>query len=728
MQLPVLGSALGGVAPEPTMPAAAALLGVKEATLSAAPDRPRVGKGAAKQPGLTGRNVDPNPDPDGPWRRAGRRHPPVHEDLNAPRDPDERQKAPMIASLGSPALLGVAPRPRRVCDRCRLGSVGRDAGLIVIGKKLKEPGGHICHVPAHLPQSICRIITSDLSGSPGLWSVVDAAAPASRPTSSSGSPGCATGLSTEHSSIYSWRYDEFDRANTQHVRQLFCDVDELLYEGKVSSHSEGLWTECQEWNGHSPHLRILGNQLEPPKQEGFQYIRRTLSSRGVALRTEKREEQSELCVEGYRLALGCTASHAAFSASFTLSKPGLPSILDEEVFESEGRIEEFLAYDVKETEDEGAEQRKVCAALGVALRGGVPPVSPNECIKDAVSGELFDDVWQAVVSALERLLHKQWEGPSTGGPPRGTLEKCSLHEPPSQLHSRARQVPSSRGSNGNFLPGANCSFTQDSGTFKVNLNGVMTIQAKPLQQRTPSFTEKSLSDPDDRPSATLCGRPLGQRAACALSHKPPRQRRLLCLSSRARLLHRRPVDPGEVLRGTRLCMVSEGLLLPPATAALKQRFPHVQSEAVELQDGAATQPPRQAQPRLRFLRGGVVSAVHPSSTLPPLREPTQMLESRPNTTHTFWSDSLMKSSFSPADFASSVRGLRAPLPGDCSRMGVTGFSMGITSSMSSGFSECATPPRRRALAPPPAEAEGPQHQRKAFSRFPGNGRKKVLMT
>uniref|UniRef100_A0AAY4AYT9 Uncharacterized protein n=1 Tax=Denticeps clupeoides TaxID=299321 RepID=A0AAY4AYT9_9TELE len=243
-----------------------------------------------------------------------------------------------------------------------------------------------------------------------------------------------------------------------------------------------------------------------------------------------------LCVEGYRLALGCTASHAAFSASFTLSKPGLPSILDEEVFESEGRIEEFLAYDVKETEDEGAEQRKVCAALGVALRGGVPPVSPNECIKDAVSGELFDDVWQAVVSALERLLHKQWEG----------------------------------GSNGNFLPGANCSFTQvcavnsadfpkyvpnsislfaqlqDSGTFKVNLNGVMTIQAKPLQQRTPSFTEKSL------PSATLCGRPLGQRAACALSHKPPRQRRLLCLSSRARLLHRRPVDPGEVLRGTRL--------------------------------------------------------------------------------------------------------------------------------------------------------------------------------
>lgn len=48
---------------------------------------------------------------------------------------------------------------------------------------------------------------------------------------------------------------EFERANTQRVHQLFNSVDELLYEGRVSSRSESLQEECEEWNGHTPHLR-----------------------------------------------------------------------------------------------------------------------------------------------------------------------------------------------------------------------------------------------------------------------------------------------------------------------------------------------------------------------------------------------------------------------------------------------------------------------------------------
>lgn len=48
---------------------------------------------------------------------------------------------------------------------------------------------------------------------------------------------------------------EFERANTQRVRQLFNSVDELLYERRVSSRSESLQEECEEWNGHTPHLR-----------------------------------------------------------------------------------------------------------------------------------------------------------------------------------------------------------------------------------------------------------------------------------------------------------------------------------------------------------------------------------------------------------------------------------------------------------------------------------------
>lgn len=48
---------------------------------------------------------------------------------------------------------------------------------------------------------------------------------------------------------------EFDQENTQHVRQLFSALDELLYEGKACDKSESLRRECKEWNTHSPHLR-----------------------------------------------------------------------------------------------------------------------------------------------------------------------------------------------------------------------------------------------------------------------------------------------------------------------------------------------------------------------------------------------------------------------------------------------------------------------------------------
>ncbi|XP_062380816.1 protein FAM149B1 [Sardina pilchardus] len=129
------------------------------------------------------------------------------------------------------------------------------------------------------------------------------------------------------------------------------------------------------------------------------------------------------------------------------------------------------------------------------------------------------------------------------------------------------------------------------------------------------------------------------------------------------------------------------------------------------------------------------SAVHPRSSLPPLREPTL---ARPSTTHTIWSDTPMKSSFSPVDFACSVMKPSGHValkgfPGDRYRMGVTGFSLGITSSMTSGFSESATPPRRRrAYMPLSAKGEGGNRahimgaacQRKALGRFPGNGRRK----
>ncbi|KAL2077678.1 hypothetical protein ACEWY4_027182 [Coilia grayii] len=669
--------------------------------------------------------------------------------------------------------------------------------LIVIGRKLLQNYEDSVGVGAsttHLIKSSSRTVASRFSVSVGSPATVEADL-ASRPTSSSttssssssssssDSPSCATGLSTEHSSIYSWRYDEFDRVNTQRVRQLFCAVDELLYEGKLSSRSEGLQEECRAWNGHSPHLRILGNQLEPPKQEGFQYIHRQASSatRSAVIHTsclDRREDPSQLCVEGHGLSPGPpAAAHVAPGSRLELSDHSLGLALEEEgaeeeeeevVYEAEGRLEEFLAYDVKEMEDEGVDQRKACyhaavlepstgrsggggagtgAAGGGGGGGGVPPISPHACIKDAVAGEVFDDAWRLTMRALQGLLQKHWERDPIGGgglrlPGVSESGGQGLSEPPLQVNTTCRRQAFSRGSNAKMFLGS--SFTnnsQGSSAFRVNLNGVMTIQAKPLQQRAQGSADKPLCDSDDRGSVLTGSRTQqAQKSQGGPSQRAQGQRRLPRLSTRTRLLtSSNPLYSNQVLHGTKLGTVSEGLPSPPISAARSHRLPHLTSDGPEL-DGSLTHPPRHAQPRWRILRGGMSSAVHPRSGLPPLREPTLTLEPlpRPNTTHTVWSDTPMKSSFSTVDFAGSIKPSgHVALPGcagDLTRMGVTGFSLGITSSsMTSGFSECATPPRRRrTYASSAVEREGPngafiigaQCQRKALGRPPGAARRK----
>ncbi|XP_043112787.1 protein FAM149A isoform X2 [Puntigrus tetrazona] len=571
-------------------------------------------------------------------------------------------------------------------------------------KLLNEPDKSNSSVPAPFTRSVTRVPNSGLSVSSCGQSSAGGTTPVSHLPSRSGSPGTGPGLSTEHSSICSWRYDEFERANTQRVRQLFNSVDELLYEGRVSSRLESLQEECEEWNGHTPHLRILGNQLEPPKQEGVQYIcRRESSARTSFFSTpsclDKRENHSELYVAGRSLAPGLWCEQSVRGSSSPLYEHSLDLTEEEEVYEAEGSIEEFLAYDGKEMEEEEVDQRK---SSSVAPRGGVPPVSPHACIRDAVADELFDDIWREVVGLLEELLHKYWEKQLPDGTTQRRTLESSSQAPSSQLPVKGHHLLLSRGSSSRTTFLSTCSNNvQDSSAYKINLNGVMTIQAKPLQQRHQGFSERALYDPDDGASVLMCVKTQALRGSGILVQKPAAQRRLPRLSGRVRMYHNLTANGSQILRGTRLSTVNESLPSPPL--------------------------------RGRILRGGSTSVMHAVNNLPPLREPTLMLESlsRPNTTHTFRSDTPMKRSFTPMDFACNMRTSRGLVKGESTPMGVTGFSMGITSSTASGFLECVTPSRRRLPCAdgdggnmPLIGSMGSQNHRKQLSRFPVHVRKK----
>ncbi|KAK7141488.1 hypothetical protein R3I93_015587 [Phoxinus phoxinus] len=601
-------------------------------------------------------------------------------------------------------------------------------------KLLNEPSKSINAVPAPFTRSVNRVSNSGLSISSCGQSSAGGTTPVSHLPSRSGSPGTGPGLSTDHSSICSWRYDEFERANTQRVRQLFNSVDELLYERRVSSRSESLQEECEEWNGHTPHLRILGNQLEPPKQEGVQYIcRHESSARTYSFSTptclDKREDHSELYVAGSSLAPGLWCEQSVQSPISPLSEHSLYLTEEEEVYEAEGSIEDFLAYDGKEMEDEEVVQRK---SSSMAPRGGVPPVSPHACIRDAVADELFDDVWREVVGLLEELLHKYWDKQlPDGATQRRTLESYS-QVPSPQIPVKGPLLLLSRGSSSRTTFLSTCSNNvQDSSAYKINLNGVMTIQAKPLQQRHQGFSERALYDPDDAPSVLMCVKTQALRGSSTLLQKPTAQRRLPRLSGRVRMYHSLIGNGSQLLRGTRLSTVNESLPSPPVSAVQNHRLPQIHSESPEQDYYAPIS--RLVQLRGKVIRGGATSVTHAVNNLPPLREPTLMLESlsRPNTTHTFRSDTPMKRSFTPMDFACNMRTSRGLVKGESTPMGVTGFSMGITSSTASGFLECATPSRRRL---PCADGEGGnmpqlgsiggQTHRKQLSRFPLHVRKK----
>ncbi|XP_050983954.1 LOW QUALITY PROTEIN: protein FAM149A [Labeo rohita] len=601
-------------------------------------------------------------------------------------------------------------------------------------KLLNEPDKSISSVPDPFTRSVSRVPNSRLSISSCGRSSAGGTTPVSHLPSRSGSPGTGPGLSTEHSSICSWRYDEFERVNTQRVRQLFNSVDELLYEGRVSSRSESLQEECEEWNGHTPHLRILGNQLEPPKQEGVQYIcRRESSARTSSFSTptclDKREDHSELYVAGHSLAPGLWCEQSVRSSSSPLYERSIDLTEEEEVYEAEGSIEEFLAYDGKEMEEEDVDQRK---SSSVAPRGGVPPVSPHACIRDAVADELFDDIWREVVGLLEELLHKYWEKqlPDSAAQ-RRTLESSS-QAPSSQLPVKGHHLLLSRGSSSRTTFLSTCSNNvQDSSAYKINLNGVMTIQAKPLQQRHQGFSERALYEPDDGASVLMCVKTQAMRGSGIFIQKPTAQRRLPRLNGRVRMYHNLTGNGSQILRGTRLYTVNESLPSPPVSAVQSHRLPQILSESQEQEYYAPIS--RLVQLRGRILRGGSTSVMHAVNNLPPLREPTLMLESlsRPNTTHTFRSDTPMKRSFTPMDFACNMRTSRGLVKGENTPMGVTGFSMGITSSTASGFSECVTPSRRRLPCAdgdggnmPLLGSTGGQNHRKQLSRFPVHVRKK----
>ncbi|KAM8852291.1 protein FAM149B1 isoform 1-T1 [Synchiropus picturatus] len=533
-----------------------------------------------------------------------------------------------------------------------------------------------------------------------------------------------TGVSTERSSVFSWGYDEFDKAASRQVQQMFDEIDKELYEGKGSGGGilQGLQEECQQWATRFPHLRILGTQLVCPKDEGVQWFATSEENsaqwgQSGVKPPETDKTCTELNIQGRKAELVESSSaeldgppHTS-SGSSNPDKPG--------VFEVEGQLEEYLAFDSIDQEDVFGPESLPSAPRHRSM----PPISPYKCRRQAVLDLLFDDVWQQLVGSMKVLILRQRETfhSSDTNVSRNfspvvqdfhdptvmlstlpmMLPKVSQNRVPPLPTGSQLQNPKPRGKHKSRWKSKTQKRTPTVGRVPVgaaatqnNLNDLIMIQSIPLQQRNLGLLDRT-HELEDRlshrpgssviPSNKLRPRRTLDQSSSSLS-RPPQSARRRNPPPRTLL----PLVPSlsqssavgsmdEVIRGTRLATVSDRLtspllplsrntLLPPiATNDTDSSSLGLQSKNPQRQKGSSSR----AHSALNAEAG---------SSVPKDRHHMLDVFSRPNTTHTYRSDTPYRRSFTILDNIGHGRTGRASVATDALGIGVTGISLGISSS------------------------------------------------
>ncbi|XP_047459806.1 protein FAM149B1 isoform X4 [Mugil cephalus] len=532
-----------------------------------------------------------------------------------------------------------------------------------------------------------------------------------------------TGISTERSSVFSWGYDEFDKAASRQVQQMFEEIDKELYEGRGSGGGilQGLQDECQQWATRFPHLRILGTQLMFPSDEGFQWYATSGKGSPSARKEsgvksqEKDKGGTDLNVQGRRAAL------IKSSSADLDGHPGTSSGHDNpRVIEADGLIEEYLAFDSRDMDDgldqDGSESARRHRCL--------PPVSPYRCRRQAVLDILFDDVWWQLVGWMKELVQRHWEcctsyDEKISGslspvqqdsqnpfallstlpamlpklsqsrvPPLTTgLQFQSTKARGSKHKSRRKSKKQKRPSTAGRAP-VGAAATQH------NLNDLIVIHSIPLQQRNLGVLDRS-QEPEERAShrpgssVVPSGKPrprrafeqssssLSRPAQSARRRNPPPRTLLPLVPSLSQSSAVGSMD--EVIRGTRLPTASDRLTSPLLPLSRNTLLPPISSGDPESSHPGQTSKPAQRQK-------GPSSRAHSAindeagSSIPRDRHLLLDVFSRPNTTHTYRSDTPYRRSFTVLDNIGQGRPGRASVAADSLGIGVTGISLGISSS------------------------------------------------
>ncbi|XP_071503465.1 protein FAM149B1-like [Diadema antillarum] len=521
--------------------------------------------------------------------------------------------------------------------------------------------------------------------------------------------GWTTGNSTERSSLFSWGDDEFDKQSAKRVQRMFEEIDSMLYEGqKSSSSSSQLHNECKVWKSRFPHLRILGSQLLAPRDDGFQLFPQgdpSSATTGVLLDIADHEVPGRSTQDRNGLTLSGHHIHpiASLDTSFSAEISPMDHFngLDEEIFEVDGIVEEFFAYDQgKLGDDENHERKRYHTAR---RREGFPPLTPNACVQNTVMSQVFDVLWAEIVGWMRMLVRRHQEDKDKGLHQAVESDHQDSHMTPilaptfaiplspsplGVTTGRLMEPPGKLAPMGSFRAGPSAPFNWQ--TRKPNmLTGVMTISSKALHNRQgekdrvpSSLIEEAPALPANltRPnSSSLAIKPLGNRPTSTRLSDVHGHRMSSARGGKSRL---RPLERTKtpsvptmegIVMGKRMMTANDRLNSPPHPTAASP--PHHWSrntmlppiEAVPDNVGILrdnNRPPTSSGNR-ESSRQRISSAVIDNRSQKPSRQllPFPYNDSRPNTTHSFRSDMMLaRRSSTPQGMASLLKANLGPTP------------------------------------------------------------------